>query len=81
MKYFIFTTAEGYTYQPNSNATIPDAENCQVLGFGEGDDVSKAFENFITENLWLSKTSYDQVIAYELRHKEFSGKLSLRGAY
>lgn len=78
MKHFIFVTPEGYTYQPNSHAIEPDVENCQVLGFGKGGNVAEAFENLVQENSWLLNTSYNQVIAYELKYKNFSDEFELQ---
>jgi len=66
MRYFIFITVEGYTYQPDSESVEPDVENSQVLGFGRGKDVDEAFKDFVSENTWLQETTFNDVIAYEL---------------
>jgi len=68
MRYFIFITTEGYTYQPDSVSIEPDIENCQVLGFGQGIDEQEAFIDFNNKNLWLNETKFDKVIAYELKN-------------
>ena len=74
MRYYIFITPEGYTYQLNSCATQPDVENCQVVGFGKGDGVSEALADFLTDNPWLLDTKFSEVIAYELEAEEMVGK-------
>ena len=73
MRYYIFITQEGATYQPNSMATIPDAENCQVLGFGQGDGISEAYANFTKNNIWLQETTFVRVMAYELMAEQLVG--------
>lgn len=68
MRYFIFITTEGYTYQPSSYlSSEPDVENCQVLGFGEGEDEQNAFRNLADNNKWLLDSSFNEVIVYELK--------------
>jgi len=67
MRYFIFITAEGYTYQPDSESSEPDVENCQVLGYGKGFDARDAFENFRANSPWLIKSSFRELISYELK--------------
>lgn len=71
MKSFIFITTEGFTYQPNSESPEPDIENCQVIGFAEGKDLEDAFGNLISENEYLLETNFDEIIGYELRHKNY----------
>lgn len=66
MKFYIFITSEGYTFQPDSDSPIPDIENCQVLGFGSGVDSDDAFRNFLKENEFLLDTSFVEVTALEL---------------
>lgn len=73
MRYFIFTTTEGYTYQPNSDSIEPDVENCQVLGFGSGDEIEEAFESFLADNAWLKETTFNKTIAYELKSEKIAG--------
>lgn len=69
MKTYVFITTEGYTYQPNSKSIEPDIENCQVIGFAEGRDIDNALENVLTENKYLLKTTFDEVVGYELKHR------------
>lgn len=66
MRSFIFITAEGYTYQPNSQAIEPDAENCQVIGFASGTCENTAFENLRENSPWLLKSKFNELISYEL---------------
>lgn len=70
MKSYIFITSEGYTFQPDSDSSVPDIENCQVLGFGSGVDSDDAFRNFLKENEFLLDTSFDEVKALELANNE-----------
>ena len=44
MKSYIFITDEGTTYQPNSISPEPEIENCQVIGFAQGNDSNEAFK-------------------------------------
>lgn len=71
MKSYIFITEEGFTYQPNSESPEPDIENCQVIGFAEGNSPEEAFDNLIAENGYLLGTNFDEIICYELRHKNY----------
>ena len=43
MARYIFLTMEGYTYLPDSEAMEPYVENCQMLGFAEGENAKEAF--------------------------------------
>lgn len=67
-KNFIFYTTEGYSFQPNSKADIPDVENCQVLGWGKGDTIEDAFKNFKKENSWLNTSGFNEIIGVELKN-------------
>ncbi|HHT9133878.1 MAG TPA: hypothetical protein ACFYD2_03155 [Candidatus Avalokitesvara rifleensis] len=71
MKTYIFITEEGLTYQPNSESTEPDIENCQVIGFAEGNSPEEAFDNLIAENGYLLETNFDEIICFELKHKHY----------
>ncbi len=68
MKSYIFITAEGYTFQPESTSIEPDIENCQVVGFAKGKDPKQAFQNMIQENKNLLETTFDELICYELKN-------------
>jgi hypothetical protein len=69
MKSYIFITTEGVTYQPNSESVEPDIENCQTIGFAEGKNERRAFENLILENGHLMGTTFDQIKCYELKNR------------
>jgi hypothetical protein len=71
MKSYIFITTEGVTYQPDSESPEPDIENCQVIGFAEGNSPEGAFDNLIKENGYLLETSFDEIICFELRHRDY----------
>jgi len=63
---YIFISQEGNTYQPDSDSSEPDIENCQVIGFAEGNTAELAFRRLVRENEYLLETTFDEVIAYEL---------------
>ena len=71
MTAFIFTTREGYTFQPNSAAIEPDIENLQVLGIANGETAEQAFVKLLSEASWLLQTSFDQVQCFELAHQNY----------
>jgi len=70
VKRYMFITTEGYTYQPDSDSTEPDIENCQVIGCGKGSTAREAFENMVKENDYLLETTFNEVDAYELTDVE-----------
>jgi hypothetical protein len=71
MDNYIFLTAEGATFQPDSNADTPDIENLQVLGFSRGDTVDKAFGNLLDTHGYLKETTFDNIFCYKLgKHYE-----------
>ncbi len=63
---YIFITAEGYTYQPDSESMEPDIENAQVLGFARGRDHEDAFHTFLRDTSWVHDTSFCEVICMPL---------------
>jgi hypothetical protein len=67
MNSYIFITREGYTFQPNTDAIEPDIENCQVIGFADGLNPHQAFENLLRDNSYLSQTTFNELICYELK--------------
>lgn len=77
MRPFIFITQEGHTFQPNSEASLPDVDNMQVLGFAKGHDENEAFENLLNANEWLSKTFFDEVQCLELKHLEYHSQAKI----
>lgn len=71
MKNYIFITTEGTTCHPVSNFLELDIENCQVIGFGEGNNPKEAFNDLIKENDYLLETNFDEVICFELKHRDY----------
>ena len=76
MNSYIFITTEGDTYQPDSESVEPDIENCQVVGFSEGEGSQNAFENLIRNDPFLSDTTFDELICLELKHPDYSKHMS-----
>ena len=72
MKSYIYITKEGCTYQPNSINPEPDIENCQVIGFANGNDENEAFRNLIKENKYLLNTRFNELRCIELKNKNYS---------
>jgi len=68
IKKYIFVTNEGFTYQPDSEASEPDIENMQVLGFGNGSSAKVAFDDMIANNPHLYKTNFNETIGLELKN-------------
>ena len=66
-KRYIFLSAEGFTFQPNSNLEKPDIENLQVIGFAKGRDSKDAFQQLLKENSCLIDTSFDKIFSYKDR--------------
>lgn len=70
MKSFVFITTEGFTYQPNTQGGEPDIENCQVVGYGDGENPHEAFKHLILTNNYLTATTFDEIICLELANEE-----------
>ena len=66
MDNFIFLTTEGYTFQPDSDATTPDIENMQVIGFSSGSTADEAFDNLLSTHAYLKGTLFKRVFCYKL---------------
>lgn len=69
MKNYIFITNEGSTFQPGSECSEPDIENCQVIGLAKGTDQSDAFRRLLQDNSSLLKTSFNEIICLELKEQ------------
>jgi len=69
MKSYIFISIEGATYQPNT-ATEPDIDNCQVIGYGEGENETEAFKNMLRKYKYLLKTNFDEIICLQLKNQK-----------
>lgn len=69
-KCFIFVTTEGETYQPVVNDIVflgfREIENLQVIGMSKGVDAEDAFNNLINEYTYIKKTTFSEVIAWQL---------------
>ena len=74
MKAYIFLTPEGYTFQSNSESAEPDIENLQVIGFAHGNDERDAFERLLKENPYILETTFNELIALELKNAPEKGK-------
>jgi len=66
MDNYIFLTREGYTFQPDSDATTPDIENMQVIGFSNGNTADEAFDNLLNIHAYLRDTSFKSIFCYKL---------------
>jgi len=62
MKQFIFYTNEGFTEDNQNNPT----ENCQILGWGKGENSQEAFKNLVKENTYLKEMDFNEVMCQEL---------------
>ena len=72
---FIFLTDEGFTFQPDSDATTPDIENMQVIGFSSGRTADEAFDNLLNTYAYLKDTSFKTIFCYKLdKHYEENRK-------
>jgi hypothetical protein len=73
MNKYIFITAEGSTYQPNSDCSEPDIENMQVMGFGQGYTARDAIKKLLKMNEYLVNTDFNEIIAIQLAddHREY----------
>jgi len=75
MKKYIFLTTEGHTFQPGSETDLPDIENCQVLGYGTGNNAKDALKDMVNNNDCLLDTKFSSVIGIEI--KSYAVYLSL----
>jgi len=70
MKNYIFVTAEGFTYQPDSESSEPDIENLQVVGFAGGNSPEEAIKHLLSEDEYLKETTFNEIIALELKSQK-----------
>jgi len=73
IKDYIFYTTEGTTFQPLLTAEYPDypdVENCQILGWAKGCNPKEAFESLKRECPWICDSSFEEVIASELKDRK-----------
>ena len=68
MNKYIFLTFEGYTYQPiiDDGEDAGDIENCQVIGFSEGEDPKEALNKLLIDKHYLENTTLDHIYCYKL---------------
>ena len=81
LKYFIFLTDEGYTFQTESDFVESEMDNLQVLGFSEGLNINEAIEKFIQENEFLNELNFDNVLDFELTSDKVVQSFSLKDYY
>ncbi len=65
-KNYIFLTAEGFTFQPESSCIKPDIENVQVIGFANGYDAQDAFNQLLQRNPYLHETRFNEIFSMQL---------------
>lgn len=56
MNEYIFYTTEGNTTPPREDKKV---ENCQVLGFANGNNAKDALNNLLQENQWITECGYN----------------------
>ncbi len=61
MQNYIFYTSDGYTYDNN----YQEANNMQLLGHGEGNDILEAFEHFKVNQSYIHKQGFSNVMALQ----------------
>ena len=62
MAHFIFYTSEGSSEAPDGE----DVENCQMLGYAEGENANLALENLLRQNAWISEHGYKELSVCEV---------------
>lgn len=60
---YVFYTTDGYTEDMNNKSI----ENCQILGFANGNNIKVAYNNFLLENSYLRNYTYNNVLALEVK--------------
>ena len=70
MSMYIFISNEGLTYQPDSESIEPDIENCQVIGFSEGENPQEAFLSLVKDNEYLKETSFNEIFSLQLKNEK-----------
>lgn len=73
MNHYIFFTSDGFT-QDNSGK---ETENCQILGWAEGETVDDAFLVLIAENKSIKQSNYDSIQCQETKSNKIKTVLSL----
>ena len=80
MRQYIFLTAEGTTFQPDSTSSEPDIENMQVIGLACGETVQAAALRLVVLNAYLANTNFDEFFAIQLAndHREYFSLRDIR---
>lgn len=73
MKHFIFFTSDGFTQNKNGNET----ENCQILGWADGETPQEAFLVLIAENNSIKQSNYDGIQYQDTKSNKIKTVLSL----
>lgn len=66
IKHYIFLTDEGNTFEPDSEDQQREIESLQVIGFSEGIGADEAYQNLLSENLYLKDTKFERIFCYQL---------------
>lgn len=68
MNKYIFLTLEGFTYQhiTDDDVDAGDIENCQVIGFSEGEDPNEALSKLLFDKPYLENTTFNHIYCYKL---------------
>lgn len=61
MKSFLFFTKDGYTYDNLHN----EANNMQILGHGDGNNIFEAFSNFKKNQSYIKAQAFTNVMAIQ----------------
>ena len=56
MSKYIFYTMEGYTEPPLESKEV---DNCQMLGFSEGENEGEALRKLLSEHEWIEEVGFD----------------------
>lgn len=66
---YLFYTIEGSTIAPNEWYEV---ENCQLLGFAEGENKESALKTLLSENPWIQEAGFDvsQIISVKVLRDE-----------
>lgn len=81
MRHFLFATAEGYTFQPNSDFLESEMDNLQILDNVSAESIEEAKILFLKDNSFLEKLNFDNVLIYELANNNPVSSFSLTEKY
>ena len=66
MKTYIFYSDEGFTQNKDNDAV----ENCQVIGWANGNSPDKAFNNLINKESYLRTLGFEKILCQELTNEK-----------